>query len=102
MLDALLCEFEGVLADTARPRLDALRASFSADGELLGDAELRRDCAGLPMGAAVRAALATLGQQRDDSAVALLTLRAERELASRLARGLVLAEGVRDFVEAAQ
>jgi beta-phosphoglucomutase-like phosphatase (HAD superfamily) len=61
MLDAILCEFEGVLADTAPLRRAALRTSLAEEGVALHDdqsAEAFRDheLASLPVPTAARGA----------------------------------------------
>ena len=102
VIDALLCEFEGVLADTGALRRRALRRAF-ADEELpLGDRAAASCADGLAVEPAVRAALASLGVQRDDTGVALLAMRAARHFAALTARGLSLAPGAREFLDRAR
>jgi beta-phosphoglucomutase-like phosphatase (HAD superfamily) len=75
MLDAVLLEWEGVLADTAIARADAMRRALAEEG-VLADA------------------------LRSDPALAdLVTLRATRAFAERIGKGLVLLPGVRAFIE---
>jgi beta-phosphoglucomutase-like phosphatase (HAD superfamily) len=78
MVDAVLLEWEGVLADTAVARRDALARALAEEGVQL-DA-LRSD----PV-------LATL-----------VAMRASRAFAERLGKGFVLLPGARAFVEHAQ
>ena len=101
MFDAVLCEFEGVLADTAALRVAALRASLADEGVTSPHPELADACARLPVATTVRAALALHGERRDETGLDLLVLRAERHFAAAAGKGLALAPGARDFVERA-
>lgn len=102
MLDAMLCEFEGVLADTRALRLRALQCSFAEEGLSVPDAVGGADCAALPVEDAVRAALDAAGAARDETGVALLALRAERQFAELAGAGVTLAPGAREFLEHAR
>jgi HAD superfamily hydrolase (TIGR01509 family) len=100
MLQALLCELEGVLVETAVARREALRRSFLRAGLALRP-QIAEECAGLPVEAAVRHACARLGVMQDDTGIALLVLQAGREFTALMARGFAMAPGARDFVERA-
>jgi HAD superfamily hydrolase (TIGR01509 family) len=98
--DTVLFELEGVLADTAALRRDSLRRSLAEDGLTFTDAEW--DACGA--GATPRDAAAALAHRRgallDDVALDLAALRAERHFAAASGRGLSLAPGARELVEA--
>lgn len=101
MLHALLCELEGVLADTHALRRRALTSILDEDGLVLHAPVFDRCCAGEPTEAAVRGALHALGARRDDTEIALLALRADRAFTQLAAQGVMLAPGARELVERA-
>jgi beta-phosphoglucomutase-like phosphatase (HAD superfamily) len=100
MADGVLLDWEGVLADTADSRRDALRSAFMDEGLTFDDAAFEHHGAGRSVQSAVsrllgsRAADATLAQ--------LVALRAERAFAGRLAQGFAIDPGAARFVEPAQ
>ena len=101
MLDAVLLDWEGVLADTAVARHDALLRALSQEGLCLDAGAYATHCDGQPLHTAVRNALAYLG--RADATLAdLVALRATRAFAERLGKGFVLVPGAREFVEQVQ
>jgi beta-phosphoglucomutase-like phosphatase (HAD superfamily) len=102
MLDAVLCELEGVLADTELLRQQALQRSFAEEYLQLTAATYATHCIGLPVETAVRAGLRALSAEHDDTAVELLTLRATRYFMEVASRGLMLAPGAGALVEEAQ
>ena len=99
MLDIVLVELEGVIADTGEARRDAILASLRADGVMLPDSEYRDLCAGLSFDDAVRAAFRGVGRGRDDTAIALASHRAERAYRAYIGKGLTLVEGARETLE---
>lgn len=96
----LLFEFEGVLVDTAAARRAALARSLGDDGLLLPEPPGDDPYAGLGVRAAAAAALAVAGAVRDETAADLIAFRAERYFAERAGRGLSLAPGVPELLEA--
>src|SRR3954451_23327765 len=98
MLDAVLLEWEGVLADTASARRDALSRALAAEGIRLdaqswfpdGHDESPRD--------AISSALTQLGRA-DPTLADLVAARATRAFAERLGQGFTLLPGAREFVE---
>jgi beta-phosphoglucomutase-like phosphatase (HAD superfamily) len=102
MVDAVLCELEDVLVETAVLRRRALQRSLAEDGLTLTDAQFDEHCAGLPLDASARAALDTIRAPHDETTVDLLALRAEREFTSLAAQGIALTPGAREFVERSQ
>jgi beta-phosphoglucomutase len=100
MFDAVLFELEGVVADTHGARREALLRSLADDGVTLSDEEYAAECAGKPVREAVRAAVLARGAGADETAVDLAALRAERYFSARLGKGLSLAPGARQLIEA--
>ncbi len=94
----LLFEFEGVLADTARYRAEALAEAFLADDIRLTD-ELLDVAAGHPTEGAVRRIRRAVGAPNDETAVELCRLRAERAFAMRAGKGISLQPGARETLE---
>jgi HAD superfamily hydrolase (TIGR01509 family) len=94
----LLIEFEGVLADTARLRRDALAEAFAVDGLTL-TAAAWTVATGRCTEDAVERVRATLGAPEDHTAADLCRARAERAFASRAGSGLSLQPGARDAME---
>ncbi|MGQ0537862.1 MAG: HAD family hydrolase [Gemmatimonadaceae bacterium] len=99
MLDAVLFEFDGVLADTTGARSEALRATLREDGITLTADEYREHCAGRAFPEAVRAASALRGVSLDETGIDLLVLRADRAYSAAVGKGVSLAEGVPEVVE---
>ena len=98
----ILLEIETVLADTAAARREALLGALAAEGVPVGEREYDDAYAGLPTRSAARAALTRHGRADDETAADLVTLRAERAFADRVAAGgVTLAPGARGFVSEA-
>lgn len=102
MVDAVLVEFDGVLADTRAARRSALLDTLKEDGITISDSEYRDRCAAMPVRAAVRAAYSVRRVSTDETAVDLAAVRAEKRFSVAVQSGLSLASGARAFVEAAQ
>lgn len=101
MLDAVLLEWEGVLADTGSARRDALLRALDDEGVPWTAAAYDACCGGLGVRAAAAAALERSG--RDDvTLVDLVALRASRAFMDGLAHGFTLAPGAARFVAAAE
>lgn len=100
MMQAVLFEFDGVLADTHAARRAALLDALEADGVVLTDAQYDEWCAGLPVRAAVQAAFAHREIAADDTSIDLATVRAERAFSRSAEGGLTLSAGVRTLIEA--
>lgn len=98
-VDTMLLEFEGVIADTAAARMQALQRSLAEEGIELSDAEYRRACAGFPPREGAIAAAALKKAPRDDTALELVALRAERYFAELIGKGIELSPGVLELVE---
>ena len=102
MFDVVLFELEGVLAETRALRCEALVRSLADDGVVISSEEYSAVCAGFPVRQGALTALAVRSLSRDDTAIDLITHRAERYFAERAGQGLSLAPGVREFIEGAQ
>jgi beta-phosphoglucomutase-like phosphatase (HAD superfamily) len=99
VIEAVLVECEGVLADTAAARRDALAYVLAEDGLQLSDEDYRDACAGRPIGDAVRGAIARCGITLDETALELMALRVDRAFSSYLGKGVVLVDGAREAIE---
>jgi beta-phosphoglucomutase-like phosphatase (HAD superfamily) len=100
MADAVLLDWEGVLTDTTESRRAAIALALAAEGVALDDDAYDDRFAGRSLRSIVASALEW--RAGDDTLVELLTLRAQRELATRLAQGFVVAPDAMRFVEHAQ
>jgi putative hydrolase of the HAD superfamily len=99
MFDAVLLEFENVIASTHGVRREALRRTLEEDGVALDAAAYDEHWGALPTREAGAAAAAAAGARLDATALDLLALRAERAFAEELGKGLTLAPGAAAFVE---
>lgn len=99
MPDAVLLEWEGVLADTGSARRDALLRALADEGVAWNAAAYDACCGGLDVRAAAARALASAG--RDDATLAdIVALRANRAFTEWLASGFTLMPGVRELLDA--
>jgi len=98
-VDVVLMEFDGVLAETASARREALRAVLAEDGLALSVEAYQEACAGLATADAVRAALTRLDATIDDTGLELLALRVDRAFSVHVGKGLVLVDGVPEMIE---
>ena len=98
MIDAVLFEFEGVVADTRAGRRASLLDTLQEDGVGLTDAEYIEHCAAMPVRAAVRAAFTLRRIARDEVAIELAAMRAERRFANLVETGLSLVDGAVDLI----
>lgn len=94
----LLVEFEGVIADTAAMRREALAESLAVEGITVTDA-LALAGAGYATEAAVRRIRAAAGADEDETAVELGRLRAERAFATRAGKGMSITPDARTTLE---
>ncbi len=98
MVDAVLLEWEGVLADTCEARRDALLGALREEGVHFEPARFNECCAGFDVTTAAQIALREAG--RDDVVLAeLIAIRARRAFAERLGKGLTLRPGAVTFAE---
>lgn len=102
MVDAVLVEFDGVLADTRAVRRAALLDTLKQDRITISETEYRDRCSAMPVRAALRAAYAVRHVSVDETAIELAAVRAEKSFSSAVQSGLSLTAGARAFIEAAQ
>ena len=100
MADGVLLDWEGVLADTADARRDALQRALAGEGIAFDRATYDH----LGAGRSVRAAASILLGARagDAPLVELVAMRAEREFAARLGQGFAVDPEASRFAELAQ
>jgi len=101
MVDAVLLEWDGVLADTGAARLDALLRALADEGVAWSIEAHDEHCAGLDVHRAASVAVERTGGD-DPALVDLVVLRASRAFTERLARGVTLAPGAAEFLTAAE
>jgi beta-phosphoglucomutase-like phosphatase (HAD superfamily) len=98
MVDAVLLEWEGVLADTIAVRRDAMLQALREESVDFDPERLAECCDGLDVTSAARAATKSTG--RDDVVLAeLVEMRARRAFAERIGKGLTLYPGAKSFAE---
>lgn len=98
-VDAVLLEFEGVVADTFRARREALDTALATEGVVLADEEYWDLCAGWPNAAAVRAVAQERQLALDETALDLLALAADRAYTAHVGKGVILIDGARPALE---
>jgi HAD superfamily hydrolase (TIGR01509 family) len=99
MIEAVLVEFDGVIADTRDARRAALLHTLEEDGLMLDESEYFDWCAAMPARSAVRAAFARRKLAPDDVAIELAAVRAERRFSAMIETGVSLAAGAQEFIE---
>jgi HAD superfamily hydrolase (TIGR01509 family) len=97
MAQALLCELEGVVVDSAPLRRRALSEILAADGvdPCVQSHDVR---SGMPELARIRASIAAAGCAADESRADLLLIAARRRFAELASGGISLQPGVREFL----
>ena len=102
MVDALLLEWEGVLADTRVARRDALVRALDAEGLAIGSSAAESCSDGRSPRAAAAAALLLHGGVVDHTLADLVALRAGKLFLATLSGGIMLAPGATAFLEEAR
>ena len=97
----LLLEFEGVLIETRAMRRHALALALAEEGVAVSERTYDEQCAGLSVRQSVRAAARAAGAPRDETALDLAALRAERNFAAAIGKGVSLAPGAAAFIDQA-
>lgn len=101
MVDAVLLEWDGVLADTGAARRDALLRALADEGIAWGVEAYEAHCAGLDVHAAAGVAVGrTHGD--DPALVDLVVMRAGRAFTDELGRGVTLQRGALEFLRNAE
>jgi beta-phosphoglucomutase-like phosphatase (HAD superfamily) len=98
-VDAILVEFESVVADTFHARRDALAEALAREGVVLSTDEYWDLCAGWPSGAALRALAQHRKLDLDETALDLLALTADRAYTAHVGKGVILVDGARQALE---
>lgn len=101
MVDAVLFEWDGVLADTAGARRAALSRALAEERVHIDDAAIDAQIDGRRVEEIVAALLTSAGRF-DLTLVDLVTLRAWRAFSERMSTGITLRPGARELVERAQ
>jgi beta-phosphoglucomutase len=101
MIDAVLLEWEGILADTAGSRRESLLHALAEEGMPVDPIAYHTLCDGRTVHEAAANMLAHSGR-RDPTLVDLVALRAERAFSEKLGKGFMLLPGAREFVERLQ
>ncbi len=101
MVDAVLLEWDGVLADTGDARRDALLRALADEGVSVTATTYNTCCDGLDARSAVAAALAHAGH-RDATLADLVALRASNAFVASLAHGFSLCTGAAELVSHAE
>lgn len=99
MIDAVLFEFDGVIADTRLARYRALAHTLESEGISLAVDEYDEHCAALPVRAAIRAAFTLRRVALDETSIELTAMRAERRFATLVESGLSLTDGAQSAIE---
>ena len=98
MVDVVLFEFEGVIAETRERRTAALRRSLADDDIHVSDDEIAQCWRALPSRAAAAALLDRRGDRVDEVMLDLIALRADRYFGEEASGGLTLVPGARECV----
>lgn len=98
-IDAVLLEFEGVVADTAYVRRAAITNAFAEAGVQLSEADYYNLCAGWPTWNAVRAVAIEQELALDDTVLDLIANAADRAYSAHVGKGVVLVDGARTALE---
>jgi beta-phosphoglucomutase-like phosphatase (HAD superfamily) len=101
MVDAVLLEWDGVLADTGVARRDALLQALADEDVAWSVEEFDAHCAGLDVHSAAAVAVERT-RGKDPALVDLVVLRAGRAFTERLARGVTLEPGAAEFLSNAE
>jgi beta-phosphoglucomutase-like phosphatase (HAD superfamily) len=99
MVDGVLLDWEGVLADTGQARRDSMLGALAAEGVRFDELAYDECCLGLSV---QEAAAAAVGAAADPTLLELVTLRAERAFGERVGQGFALQAGAVRFLEHVQ
>jgi len=99
MVDGVLLDWEGVLADTGHARRDSLLGALADEGVRFDAAAYDECCLGLSVREAAAAAVGTVA---DPTLLELVTLRAQRDFGARVSQGFTLQLGAVKLLEHAQ
>jgi beta-phosphoglucomutase-like phosphatase (HAD superfamily) len=98
MVDGVLLDWEGVLADTGQARRESLLGALADEGVRFDAAAHDECCAGLAVHEAAAAAVGAA----DPTILDLVIHRAQRDFGARIAQGFALRSGAAELVRAIQ
>lgn len=98
-IEAILVEFDGVVADTFVARRTAVGRALFEYGVTLTDDEYWELCAGWPSGGAMRAVARQRRLGLDETALDLLALQVDRGYSAQVGKGVILVDGARAALE---
>jgi beta-phosphoglucomutase-like phosphatase (HAD superfamily) len=98
MVDGVLLDWEGVLADTGHARRDSLLGALADEGVRFDSTAYDECCLGLSVQEAAAAAVGVA----DPTLLELVTLRAQRDFGVRVSQGFALQPGAATLLELAQ
>lgn len=98
-IDAVLMEFDGIVADTLESRRRAFQVALADVGVSLEVDDYWEHCAGWSTATAVRSVARQYALPLDDVALDLLGFRIDRAFTLDLSKGVVLVDGARSTVE---
>jgi beta-phosphoglucomutase-like phosphatase (HAD superfamily) len=99
MVDGVLLDWDGVLADTGQSRRDSMLGALADEGVRFDALAYDECCLGLSV---AEAAAAAVGAGADPTLLEHVTLRAMRGVGARISRGFALQPGAARFLEVAQ
>ena len=99
MVDGVLLDWEGVLADTGHARRDSLLGALADEGVRFDATAYDECCLGLSV---QEAAASAVGAVADPTLLELVTLRAQRDFSARVSQGFSLQPGAATLLELAQ
>lgn len=94
----ILLEFDDVIVVAREARREALRQAAAVDGISFSDALFDEQYAGVPFPMATRTVYSSTPFHGDETAIELAAVRAARHFKAALARGAMLAVGVREYL----
>ena len=98
MVDGVLLDWEGVLADTGQARRDSMLAALADEGVHFDAAAYDECCLGLSVQEAASVAVGAA----DPTLLELVTLRARRAFGARMSQGVSLQPGATHFLQLVQ
>lgn len=99
MVDGVLLDWDGVLADTGLARRSSLLRALADEGVHFDEMAYDECCLGLSV---QEAAAAAVGAVSDHTLIDLVTLRARRDFAARVSNGFALQPGAAQLLAHAQ
>lgn len=98
-IEAVLVEFDGVVADTFSARRVAVDRALAEQGVILSDDEYWELCAGWPTSEAVRSIARARRLDLDETGLDLIALKLDQAYSAHVGKGVVLVDGARSALE---